>query len=90
MNPTADSYPEPSDVDLKEIVDQVWESYLDPDGSAPLVLTGAVPDRFDATASISITGPWHGHVVIATSRAAATGAAAHLRNFCADQRVLGC
>ncbi|GGK17986.1 hypothetical protein GCM10010124_08160 [Pilimelia terevasa] len=76
MSGIADSTLEPSDIDLKEIVDQVWESYLDPDGTAPLVLTGTVPEKFDATGSISITGPWHGHVVVATSLGAATGAAA--------------
>ncbi|GAA2515989.1 chemotaxis protein CheX [Pilimelia columellifera] len=67
---------EPNDIDLKEMVDQVWESYLDPDGSAPLLMTGAGPDRFDAQASVSITGSWHGHVVFACSVPAAKLAAA--------------
>ncbi|GGJ82214.1 hypothetical protein GCM10010123_09920 [Pilimelia anulata] len=71
-----EAFIEPTDVDLKDIADQVWASYLDPDGVAPLELADGPPGAFDAHASISITGPWHGHVVVACSRGAGTAAAA--------------
>jgi len=67
----------PTEADLREIADQVWDSYLDPEGGNPLL--PADPDKvaLDAVAAVSITGSWHGHVVFAcTGKAArnATGA----------------
>ena len=62
--------------DLREIVDQVWSSYLDPEGLLPLL--PADPDRakFDMMSAVSITGSWHGHVLFACTDKAARFAAA--------------
>ena len=66
----------PSVGDLAEMVDQVWVSYLDPDGTNPLILVDDVPGTCDVHSSVSITGSWHGHIVYASSTAAAKMAAA--------------
>jgi len=74
---TADQvFVEPNDIDLKEIVDQVWQSYLDPEGVQPLIMTDKRRDEYEAQASVSITGSWHGHLVFACSRTFAKNAAA--------------
>ncbi|HKS99691.1 MAG TPA: chemotaxis protein CheX [Rugosimonospora sp.] len=70
--------------DLGEIAEQVWSSYLDPDGLSPLL--PFVSDEHEKTrsqgeslcASVSITGAWHGHVVVSCSAQAAKHAAAAL------------
>ena len=64
--------------DLSEIVEQVWSSYLDPEGVEPLL---PVYDDIDAMktdmhASVSITGTWHGHVVVACNESAAKNTSA--------------
>ncbi|MDR7280456.1 chemotaxis protein CheX [Catenuloplanes atrovinosus] len=64
--------------DLQEIVEQVWSSYLDPEGIEPLI---PVYDDIDAMktdmhASVSITGTWHGHVVVACNEPAAKNCSA--------------
>jgi chemotaxis protein CheX len=61
--------------DLAEMVDQVWASYLDPEGLDPLIRVDLAPPS-EVHSSVSITGSWHGHVVYASSTAAARHAAA--------------
>ena len=66
----------PTVEDLTEICDQVWASYLDPEGLNPLLPVGPVDGGKDMFASVSITGTWAGHVVVTCSEAAARQAAA--------------
>ena len=67
----------PTVEDLQEIADQVWVSYLDPEGVNPLMPLGeGAQFSGDMHASVSITGSWHGHVVVACSAGAAKQAAA--------------
>ena len=62
--------------DLAEVAGEVWVSYLDPDGVSPLVPTGDEKQPSEVHASVSISGPWTGHVVYASSTEAARKAAA--------------
>ena len=62
--------------DLAEMVEQVWVSYLDPEGVSPLVPTGDEAQPSEVHASVSITGSWTGHIVYASSTTAARRAAA--------------
>ena len=62
--------------DLAEMVEQVWVSYLDPEGVSPLVVHGDSKQASDVHSTVSITGSWHGHVVYASSRHAAQKSAA--------------
>jgi chemotaxis protein CheX len=62
--------------DLAEMVEQVWVSYLDPEGVSPLIPTGDEKQPSDVHSSVSITGSWHGHLVYACSQLAAKKAAA--------------
>jgi chemotaxis protein CheX len=62
--------------DLAEMVEQVWESYLDPEGISPLIPTYDEHQPTEVHSSVSITGSWTGHVVYASSTAAARRAAA--------------
>jgi chemotaxis protein CheX len=62
--------------DLAEMVEQVWLSYLDPEGVHPLVPTGDETQPSEVHSSVSITGSWTGYVVYASSAAAARKAAA--------------
>ncbi|SDT75826.1 chemotaxis protein CheX [Actinoplanes derwentensis] len=62
--------------DLAEMVEQVWESYLDPEGISPLIQTYDENQPSEVHSSVSITGSWTGYVVYASSRAAAQRAAA--------------
>jgi chemotaxis protein CheX len=62
--------------DLAEMVEQVWVSYLDPEGVSPLVPTGDEQQPSEVHSSVSITGSWTGHVVYASSTEAARKAAA--------------
>ena len=62
--------------DLAELVEQVWVSYLDPEGVSPLVPTCDANQPSEVHSSVSITGSWTGHVVYASSAAAARRAAA--------------
>ena len=62
--------------DLAEMVEQVWLSYLDPDGVSPLVPTGDQYQPSEVHSSVSISGSWTGHLVYASSTAAARRAAA--------------
>jgi chemotaxis protein CheX len=60
---------------LAEMVEQVWVSYLDPEGVSPLVATGDEEQPSEVHSSVSISGSWTGHVVYASSTAAARRAA---------------
>jgi chemotaxis protein CheX len=62
--------------DLAEMVEQVWMSYLDPEGLSPLIPTYDPNQPSEVYSSVSITGSWAGHVVYASSFAAARRAAA--------------
>ena len=62
--------------DLAEMVEQVWVSYLDPEGVSPLVPNGEVKQPSEVHSTVSITGSWHGHLVYASSKQAARRAAA--------------
>ena len=62
--------------DLAEMVEQVWVSYLDPEGVSPLVPTGDDGQASEVHSSVSISGSWTGHVVYASSTEAARKAAA--------------
>jgi chemotaxis protein CheX len=66
----------PTTEDLREIVEQVWTAYLDPEGVRPLIPTDAPTSAADVSASVSLTGAWHGHVVVSCSARAARQAAA--------------
>jgi chemotaxis protein CheX len=68
----------PSDEDLQAIAEQVWASYLDAEGTRPLlVLPPGEPPR-DVTASVSVTGAWEGHIVVSCSAPASRDVAAAL------------
>jgi len=62
--------------DLAEMIDQVWTSYLDPDGLNPLIPTGDDTQPSDVHSSVTISGSWAGHLVYASSAVAARRAAA--------------
>jgi chemotaxis protein CheX len=62
--------------DLAELVEQVWESYLDPEGVSPLIPTYDENQPSEVHSSVSITGSWTGHIVYASSAQAARRAAA--------------
>jgi chemotaxis protein CheX len=62
--------------DLAEMVEQVWMSYLDPEGISPLIPTYDSSQPSEVYSSVSITGSWSGHVVYACSSMAARRAAA--------------
>jgi chemotaxis protein CheX len=71
--------------DLAEMVEQVWVSYLDPEGVSPLIPTGDDKQPSEVHSSVSITGSWSGHVVYATSILAAKKAAAAFLAMEADE-----
>jgi chemotaxis protein CheX len=71
--------------DLAEMVEQVWVSYLDPEGVHPLVPTGDESQPSDVHSSVSISGSWTGHVVYASSANAARRAAAAFLAMDADE-----
>jgi chemotaxis protein CheX len=71
--------------DLAEMVEQVWVSYLDPEGVNPLVSTGDESQPSEVHSSVSISGSWTGHVVYASSTAAARKAAAAFLAVDADE-----
>jgi len=62
--------------DLREIADQVWSAYLDPEGVRPFELGEPKQPATAVSASVSLTGAWHGHVVVTCSSEAARHAAA--------------
>ncbi len=66
----------PNVADLTEMVEQVWLSYLDPEGVDPLVPAESGQRESEVHSSVSITGTWQGVVVYGSSEAAARQAAA--------------
>jgi chemotaxis protein CheX len=62
--------------DLAEMVEQVWQSYLDPEGLSPLIPTYDENQPSEVHSSVAISGSWTGHVVYASSTVAARRAAA--------------
>jgi chemotaxis protein CheX len=68
--------PVPTSDDLREIAEQVWLAYLDPEGVRPLLLGEVAEPTAGVSASVSLTGAWHGHVVVTCSAEAARQAAA--------------
>jgi chemotaxis protein CheX len=58
------------------MVQQVWVSYLDPEGVNPLLTHGDMRQSSEVHSTVSITGTWHGHLVYASSKDAAKKAAA--------------
>jgi chemotaxis protein CheX len=79
------AYAPPTDDDLREITEQVWSSYLDVDGSRPLMPYPAQDRSHEVTASVSLTGAWQGHVVVACSDPASRNAAAALLGVKLDE-----
>ena len=67
---------EVNESDLAEMVEQVWESYLDPEGINPLIPTYDENQPSEVHSSVSISGSWTGHIVYACSTEAARRAAA--------------
>jgi chemotaxis protein CheX len=74
-----------SENDLAEMLEQIWLSYLDPEGVHPLTPTGDAAQPSEVHSSVSITGSWTGHVVYASSTAAARKAAAAFLVMDADE-----
>jgi chemotaxis protein CheX len=66
----------PTSADLAEMVEQVWSSYLDPEGVDPLIPMEDGDLHSEVHSSVSITGSWQGAVVYASSTSAARQAAA--------------
>jgi chemotaxis protein CheX len=71
--------------DLAEMVEQVWMSYLDPEGLNPLIPTYDDSQPSEVHSSVSISGSWTGHVVYASSMVAAKNAAAAFLAMGADE-----
>ena len=69
--------PTPTVDDLREIAEQVWAAYLDPEGVRPLLVGEPAEAAGGVSASVSLTGGWHGHVVVTCS---AGGIAAFKKN----------
>jgi chemotaxis protein CheX len=75
----------PTEEDLRHIAQQVWSSYLDTDGSRPLVPEPAKNVATDVTGSVSLTGAWRGHVLVSCSTEASRNAAAALLGMELDE-----
>jgi chemotaxis protein CheX len=75
----------PTEDDLRVIAEQVWSSYLDTDGSSPLLPVPPENGQIDVTASVSVTGAWRGHVLVSCSDAASRNAAAALLGIELDE-----
>ena len=71
--------------DLAELVEQIWVSYLDPEGLSPLIPTGDDVQPSEVHSSVSISGSWTGHVVYASSAIAARRAAAAFLAVAAEE-----
>ena len=75
----------PTAKDLLVIMDQVWASYLDPDGLDPLVLVDDQADASEIRAWVAITGSWEGHVLVSCSQAQARNLTAAFLGMSADE-----
>jgi len=71
--------------ELQAITEQVWQSFLDPEGSDPLLLSLLDGNGSDVAAAVSVTGAWRGHVVIGCSTLASKHAAAALLGVPAEE-----
>ncbi|HVQ95331.1 MAG TPA: chemotaxis protein CheX [Mycobacteriales bacterium] len=71
--------------DLQAITEQVWQSFLDPEGSDPLLLSLLEPAVSDVAAAVSVTGAWRGHVVIGCSTGASKHAASALLGVSSEE-----
>ena len=71
--------------DLAEMVEQVWLSYLDPEGVSPLIPTYDENQPSEVHSSVSISGTWSGHVVYSCSEVAARRATAAFLAMEADE-----
>jgi chemotaxis protein CheX len=69
--------------DLRGIAEQTWDSYLNVDGSSPLLEVAELTTT-EVVASVSVTGAWDGHVVVRFSRQAAVDIAAALLDLDTD------
>ncbi len=77
VTPTADN--------LRQIAEQVWAAYLDPEGVRPLLVGESRQAASAVSASVSLTGAWYGHVVVTCSSVAARHAAAAFLAMAADE-----
>lgn len=77
----------PTPEDLQEIAEQVWASYLDPEGINPLlpVMPTGSASFVSVSAAVSVTGAWRGHVVIGFSEASSRHATAALLGIDFDE-----
>ncbi|GII26139.1 chemotaxis protein CheX [Planosporangium mesophilum] len=75
----------PTDEDLFAIAEQVWSSYLDLEGTSPLIQMPRTKPSSDVSASVSVTGAWRGHVVVSCTMPAARSAAAALLGIELDE-----
>jgi chemotaxis protein CheX len=67
-----------TDKDLFAIAGQIWASYLDVEGTRPLLQAPHAAPSSDVCASVSVTGAWVGHIVVSCSMPAARNAAGAL------------
>jgi chemotaxis protein CheX len=74
----------PTAADLQAIAEQLWASYLDPEGGRPL-LQIPVSGTTDISAAVSVTGSWNGHVVIETTASGSRQAAAAMLSMEGDE-----
>ena len=79
------TYTAPTDEDLRQITEQLWESYLDPDGGRPLMIGPAATADLEISAAVSVTGAWNGHVVLECSAVASREAAAAMLGIGAEE-----
>jgi chemotaxis protein CheX len=82
-------YTIPTAADLSSIVDQIWASYLDPENKHPWITAELPHTTAEIVASVSISGNWHGHVVVSCSTTAARAAAAAFLLVEADEVAVG-
>jgi chemotaxis protein CheX len=61
--------------DLREVTEEVWESFINPDGDPAAGRLRAVPAPVRPSgvwATVSVAGAWHGAIVVSCSPAAAS------------------
>ncbi|GIH97617.1 chemotaxis protein CheX [Planobispora siamensis] len=75
----------PTTEDLQAITEQVWLSYLDPEGVAPFLPSEETPSLPHVIAAVSVTGAWEGHVVMSFSESASQMAASALLGIEEDE-----
>ena len=66
----------PTVKDLLVIMEQVWLSYMDPEGIDPLIPVDDEPVASEIHAWVAITGPWEGNVLVTCTWAQARNVAA--------------